>query len=69
MRTTTWETAPQRALRNHSEELGESSVCTGFGEGGACHQARIFAEVAASLVKFTASHEEQTSPCVILVLF
>ena len=69
MRTTTWETAPQRALRNRSEELGASSVCTGFGEGGACHQACIFAEVAASLVKFTASHEEQTSPCVILVLF
>ena len=50
-------------------QRGRGNICD-FGEGGGtCNQAHILQKVAASLVKITASHEEQASPWRILALF
>ena len=71
MRTRGWETAAQIALNNCSQEAGgEGQYRCDFGEGGA-HAIKLifFAEGSASLMKVSASHQEQTSPWRILVLF
>ena len=44
-------------------------ICDYNEGGGTCHHAHILWEISAGLVKATASHEEQTSPGGILVLF
>lgn len=56
----------QIALRNYSNNSGggeEFSICVILVKrGGTCNQAHIWKKVAASLMKVTTSHEEQTSP-------
>ena len=65
MRTIAWETAFQMALRNCSEEVGgKVSVIYDFSEGGGVHTVKHTLWQALS-----ASHEEQMSPLMILVLF
>ena len=70
MKTAAWETAPQIALRNFFKEAGKKvqHICD-VGEGGICAIKHIFFQkVSASLVKFSTSHEKQSSSCRILVL-
>ena len=71
MRTITWEAAFQIALRNCSGEVGGRSVRMRFWwRGGPWSQAHSFLQkVAAILMKFIASHEEQIPPWMTLVLF
>ena len=71
MRTMAQETAFQIALRNCSEEVGgKVSIYVILVKGEYMQSStHFFQTVSASLVKVTASHEEQTSPRRILVLF
>ena len=63
MRTVAWEIASQIALRNCSEEVvGKVGIICDFSEGGTCIKHTCCQRLAAS-------HEEQTSPLIILVLF
>ena len=64
MRTIAREAAPQIALRNCSkEEVGEGQYICDFGEG-------VFVKISTHFFeKVLASHEEQMSPVMILVLF
>ena len=65
MRTIAWETSFQIALRNCSKRgRGEGQYTCDFGEGGvhAIKHICFSQKISASLVKVTASHEEQTSP-------
>ena len=64
MRTIARETAFQIALRSCSEEVaGEGQYICDFGEG------RVHAIKHTFLQKVAASHKEQMSPLMILVLF
>ena len=63
MRTTAQETAFQIALRNCSREVrGKVSIDVILVKGEYMQSSTHFLQVSASLVKVTASHEEQTSP-------
>ena len=65
MRTAAGETAPQAALRNCSKEAGgRSAMCVILGKRSISNQALFFFFP----LQVSTSHEEQTSPCRILVL-
>ena len=64
MRTTAQEMAFRRALRNCSKEVGEGQYICDFSEGGVHAIKHI-----QFLQKVAASHKEQVSPFMILVLF
>ena len=63
MRTAAWEAAFQIALKYLSKEAGGNVGIYDLGEGGGtCSHAHILQKLAIGLMKFAASHEEQTSP-------
>ena len=63
MRTIAWETASQIALRNSSEEVGRNSVLYMILVKGVHAVKHTF------LARLAASHKEQMSLLIILVLF
>ena len=71
LKTITWETVSQVALRNCSEEVrGEVCIYVIWAVGVICANKHIFwPKVTAGHKKVGARQEEQMSPLIILVLF
>ena len=70
MRTIAWEIAFQIAPRIYSQEVERKVSTCDFGEAGVHAIKHMFLQMlSACLVKVTVSHQEQTSPRRILVLF
>ena len=71
LKTITWETVSQIALRNCSEEVrGEVCIYVIWEIGVICANKHIFwPKVTAGHKKVVAHQEEQMSPLIILVLF
>ena len=73
MKTLAWEAAFHIPLRNYSREVGGKVSIHMIFVNGEVHATKhiffFFQNVAACLMKLTASHEKPMSPLMILVLF